>query len=69
MIPTEQLKIVNEQCKGCISYNRRDNDCRIVSDQQQYIEKCPCFNCLIKSMCVESCRPLDVAVSIIYNKG
>lgn len=49
----------NEQCKGCLVYENRDNKNEILY-MNAYCgfskdSICPCFYCLVKAMCTDAC--------------
>jgi len=48
------------KCKGCMTYESQHPG-RSVCNYIPYIKetKCPCFQCLIKSMCDTSCNDFD----------
>jgi hypothetical protein len=45
--------LIEEHCKGCKDYN--NNCCFVTIQDFRYIGKCPCKDCLVKSMCSVAC--------------
>lgn len=43
-----------EECEGCL---RKDNNCKIVVEEDPHFKslRCPCFECLLKVVCVDKC--------------
>ena len=42
-------------CEGCISYNSFDKVCMYHTPRTKGNQKCPCVNCIVKTMCIETC--------------
>lgn len=54
------INIMNKICDGCLTYERgkKELDCKC----RGYVIKdirCPCRNCIVKTMCNESCGDLN----------
>ena len=47
----------NPKCNGCITNHK----CMfIIYEKIYYINRCPCRNCLVKTMCIENCDEREI---------
>lgn len=45
-------------CKGCNNFNKNANDCYFVFYVKNAEKRCPCLDCIIKTMCDNACKKL-----------
>lgn len=51
-------------CKGCAGFEIKSN-CQLIIGNRD--KDCPCKVCLIRSMCIDTCKEYKVYASIILN--
>jgi len=57
---------VYEECKGCVLFkkNKKNEWCSVI--RKGNYKDCPCRICLVKVMCVESCKEYNKHIKIHY---
>lgn len=48
----------NIECVGCLTYDREKGKCLLPVEYNNKI--CPCIHCIIKGVCIESCKKYEV---------
>lgn len=54
-------------CKGCVMARSDRSACIIVKKQKE--EMCPCINCLVKMICLDTCDERDKVVALLMKIG
>jgi hypothetical protein len=53
--------MLREECKGCAMLRNTSHCLLVVMKKDEWLEtyNCPCFKCLVKVMCIDSCYEAD----------